>query len=178
MTDIDNKDNILQPQDESAATKSPDAQTASSMEAKRPPLWRKILKITAWTIMGIVLFFVGLLAATLTILRPETLTPIVVSIANNNLNADVSINRVELSLAGTFPMLNVDVNGIELLSRDTRKLSADYREEMGVPDYTDTVLTVKSISGLLFWIICSDSRYHSLSRLPFTSSTPPLQTRA
>lgn len=147
MTDIDNKDNILQPQDESAATKSPDAQTASSMEAKRPPLWRKILKITAWTIMGIVLFFVGLLAATLTILRPETLTPIVVSIANNNLNADVSINRVELSLAGTFPMLNVDVNGIELLSRDTRKLSADYREEMGVPDYTDTVLTVKSISG-------------------------------
>ena len=35
-----------------------------------------------------------------------------------------------------------------------------------------------SISGMLFRIICSDSRYHSLSRLPFTSSTPPLQTRA
>lgn len=109
------------------------------------PLWRRIIKVTAWTLLAIALLITGLVMGTISILRPEKLTPIVNSIANNNLNADVTIDRVELSLASTFPYLNLNVDQVTITSRDTKALDTDSREYL--PQWVDTVLTVHNING-------------------------------
>ena len=142
----DNKP-TLNPTTEPASTPAVDSAATTTPAPAPLPWWKKLLKISAWTVMGLFLFFVGLVFAVVTILSPERLTPIVTSIANNNLNADVSIGRAELTLASSFPMLNINVDDISLISRDTRRLSADYRDEMGVPEYADSLLSIKSVSG-------------------------------
>lgn len=119
--------------------------TGTAIRPRRYARWRTPAKVVAWTLMGIVLFVVGLIAATLTILRPERLTPIVTAIAGNNLNADVSIGRVELSMAPGLPYLNLDVDRMVVISRDIRALDAETREM--IPGYADTLMTVSSISG-------------------------------
>lgn len=128
---------------------SSDIQSSDSHVQAKPvsrlPIWRRILKITAWTFLALVLLLAGLLMGTLSILRPDRLTPIVNSVANNNLNADVTIDRVELSMSGSFPYLRLNVDGVTVLSRDTRALDSDERQFM--PQWVDTLLTVKHISG-------------------------------
>ncbi len=112
---------------------------------KKYPSWRTPVKVMAWVVMAVVLFVVGLLVAAFSILSPERLTPIVTSIANNNLNADVSIGRVELSMSGTAPYLMLNIDKLGIYSRDMRKLDAETREML--PEFADTLVTVNKISG-------------------------------
>jgi len=131
------------------ATNTPENNTPATApqatSTKSLPRWRVPVKIVAWTLMGVTLFIIGFIAVALTILRPDKLTAVVNSVANRSLNADVKINRVELSMASTFPVLNLKVDGVTVTSRDTKALDADMRE--GLPEWADTLLTVNSIRG-------------------------------
>lgn len=109
------------------------------------PLWRRLVKITLWTAMAAVLLVAGTLICLVSMLRPERLTPLVVRVANKELNADVAAERVELGLRSTWPFLTLSVEGLTVVSRDMRMLPADVRA--GLPEYADTLLTLGSLRG-------------------------------
>lgn len=118
--------------------------TSSSVRAPYP-LWRRLIKITLWTAMAAVLFVAGTLICMVSMLRPERLTPLVLRVANKELNADVAADRVELGLRATFPFLTLRVDGLTVVSRDMRALPAGLRA--GLPEYADTLLTLRSLRG-------------------------------
>lgn len=103
------------------------------------------LKVLAWCIMAIALLLVGTLIATVQMLRPEKLTPIVETVANKMLNADVSLCSVELRLKGNYPFLNVTVDSLVVASRDIRALSPPRRDSL--PQWADTLLSLRRFSG-------------------------------
>ena len=109
------------------------------------PLWRRLVKIALWTAMAAVLLVAGTLICLVSMLQPERLTPLVVRVANKELNADVAAERVELGLRSTFPFLTLRVDGLTVVSRDMKALPAELRA--GLPEYADTLLTLRSLRG-------------------------------
>ncbi len=95
--------------------------------------------------MAIVLLVAGSLIATVQILRPERLTPLVETAANKMLNADVSVTRVELALKGHYPFLNVTVENLAVTSRDIKDLPSDRRDCL--PLWADTLVSIGRFSG-------------------------------
>lgn len=47
----------------------------------RRPMWRRVLKVSAWVLMAILLYAFGMVAATLSLLHPERLTPLLEHVA-------------------------------------------------------------------------------------------------
>lgn len=88
---------------------------------KKSLIWR----ISKW-IMGIFLGVVALILIILTLLvwymQPERLTPLVEKVANENLYANVKIARVELTFWSTFPRLEVDVQGVHVVSNTLKDI--------------------------------------------------------
>lgn len=119
--------------------------TDNKVNTTRRPLWRRILKVTSWVVMAIVLYAVGLFAATLGILRPERLTPLLQTVANNTMRADVTIGYAELSARGSFPYMGVELRDLTVVSRDIKNMDAGEREML--PEWADTLLTVKRFEG-------------------------------
>ena len=95
--------------------------------------------------MAAVLFVAGTLICMVSMMRPERLTPLVLRVANKELNADVAADRVELGLRATFPFLTLRVDGLTVVSRDMRALPAGLRA--GLPEYADTLLPLRSLRG-------------------------------
>lgn len=79
------------------------------------------------------------------LLTPEHLTPIVERIVNKNLEAEVSISRVELSLKGTFPFLHVDVDSVSVLSTELKTAPDSVRSVL--PSYSDTLFSLDHLNG-------------------------------
>lgn len=123
---------------------SPTPDTTAAAK-KQFPRWRLPLKIIAWTLMGLCLTIFAVLAVIATILKPENLTEITVGIANKNLRADVTIERVELTAITTFPYVELDVKNLTVTSRDTKSLDAETREYL--PQWADTLLCVENMHG-------------------------------
>ena len=74
-----------------------------SPQSRRPyPLWRRLIKIVLWTVLGIVLAVTATLITVVATLSPERLTPLVTAVANRALDAHVDIGRVELGLKASF----------------------------------------------------------------------------
>ena len=125
------------------------AETTSSAKnataTTRRPMWRRILKGSAWTLMAIVLYTFGMVAATLSLLHPQRLTPLLEHVANHTLRADVSLGHAELSIRGSFPYLGIEIRDLTVVSRDIKALDAADREML--PEWADTLLTVKSFEG-------------------------------
>ncbi len=119
--------------------------TANSAAPLRRPTWRRVLKVSAWTLMAIVLYAFGMVAATLSLLHPQRLTPLLEHVANHTLRADVSLGHAELSIRGSFPYLGVEMRDLTVVSRDIKALDAADREML--PEWADTLLTVKSFEG-------------------------------
>ncbi len=109
------------------------------------PLWRKILKITLWTLMAAVLAVVALLICTFSILKPEQLTPLSSHVVNKMLDAKVEIGRVELSIKGKTPFLYVDIDDVSIISDAMLALPDSVRST--IPAYADTLLTIKHFGG-------------------------------
>lgn len=113
--------------------------------ATQRPLWRRILKISVWVIMAVVLYAAGLVAAALGILRPERLTPLLETVANHTMRADVTLGHAELGLRGSFPYLGIELRDLTVVSRDIKGLDAADREML--PEWADTLLSVKRFEG-------------------------------
>ena len=87
---------------------------------KKKPLWKKLLKGTMWTIIGIVLLVFGLLQAVVCILTPERLTPLTEKYLTQTLNADVDIDRVELTIWSTFPDVTLEIDKFSVISNSLK----------------------------------------------------------
>lgn len=109
---------------------------------------KKGIKITAWSILGVFLFISGLLMGVVGILTPERLTPLLERVATNSLqNARVEIGRAELTVVKTFPFVHAQVDNLVVLSTIKDAIDADYADELDIPAYADTVLTVQGFEG-------------------------------
>lgn len=79
------------------------------------------------------------------LLTPDKLTPLVVSTANDLLDADVSIGRVELSLRPGSPFLKLQIDSVTVISRPMTRLRKDGRTD--IPTWADTLLRLKRFEG-------------------------------
>lgn len=95
--------------------------------------------------MAVILLAIGSLIATVQILKPEKLTPLVTTAVNRMLNADVDVARVELRLKGHYPFLNISVDSLTVTSRDIKSLDTERRQRL--PVWADTLLTIDRLSG-------------------------------
>lgn len=102
----------------------------------------RIFFILLWTVMALVLTVTAVMICSVRLLRPETLTPIVEKIANDLLDAEVSVGRVKLAFDPSFPTLRLEVDSLTVVS-DALKAS----DRSGLPAYADTLLTLDAFSG-------------------------------
>lgn len=109
------------------------------------PLWKRLGKIFLWTIMGGVLAIYATVVCVVTLLSPDKLTPLVETVANKMLDADISIGRVELSAKTTYPFLRLQVDSLQIINPEITKLKAD--TALHLPEYADTLLTVSRFVG-------------------------------
>lgn len=116
-----------------------------SVPKKRRPLWIRILKWTGITLLSLVLLIIILVGVALFYLTPERLTPLVNKYASEYLNADVKAQRVELTFWSTFPRLNVQVDGLTIVSRALDVLPA--KERKALPADADSLLTLQRFTG-------------------------------
>ena len=112
---------------------------------KRKPLWRRVLRWTAITLLSVVALFIIVCSLVVWILTPPRLTPIVEKYATEYLDASVSIKRVELSFWSTFPRLTVEVDSLDIVSHSLRSLPAQMRATL--PADADSLMSLKGFSG-------------------------------
>ena len=83
---------------------------------------KKGIKVLGWVAMALVLAFTAAIICTVKVLNPERLTPLMNRIANNTLNADVHIGRAELAFRPAFPVFEVKVDTLCLISKSFRNI--------------------------------------------------------
>lgn len=105
-------------------------------KGKRLPKWLRIsLKTIAWVVGTLIVLTAGLLATVVWVLTPERLTSIAERLANENLNAKVDIERMELTVWHSFPKLIVDIKGLNVNSKAF--------EGKGLPASADSLLSLQ-----------------------------------
>ena len=112
---------------------------------KRSGFFKKLAKTIMWFVIGIVLLITLLLGGVVWILTPERLTPIVEQYANEFLDAQVEIGRVELTFWKTFPQLKVDVDSVTIVSDNFKELDDSHR--VLLPANADTLLSLTHFHG-------------------------------
>lgn len=125
--------------------KDNDKQLTNESDRKKRPFWVRMLKWAGLTVAGIVGLLIVILTVGLWILTPERLTPIVEDFANENLNAEVKIGRVELTFWKSFPRLRVEVDNLSMISHALDSLPAELRASL--PANADSLLTIKHFEG-------------------------------
>lgn len=105
----------------------------------------KILLVCFWTAMAALLALLGVFVCSTKLLKPDALTPIAEKLANDYLDAHVSMSRVELTFKPKFPLLFVQVDSLVIVSKAFDNLSSDARQAL--PAYADTLLTVDRLNG-------------------------------
>lgn len=129
----------------------PDKSTSPQTEPKpapvRRPLWKSIVKWVLITVVSLLLLVGILLTVAVNYLKPDRLTPIVEKTASEYLDADVSIDRVELSFWSTFPRFEVDVRNLSVVSRALRRLPAGTRSQL--PQWSDSLASVRGFNAAI-----------------------------
>lgn len=105
----------------------------------------RMLKILGWTLLALILLVIGSLIVSVRLLHPQRLTPLAQAAANKYLNADVSLGHAELSLSGSFPFLEIQLDDLSVVARDLRHIPDSTRAAL--PQYADTLLTLKQLKG-------------------------------
>lgn len=104
---------------------------------------KRSLKIGAWIFGILIALLASLLCAIVWILTPDRLTPLAQDIANESLNAEVSIGRMELTAWSTFPILTLDVDDLRIVSASLRDLPAEMRATL--PANADSLIEAKHL---------------------------------
>lgn len=139
MVDKDIKEKITSVGDDSA---DKEAQLGGR---KKRSWWQRILCGLGWTLFLAVYAVVIACSAVVWILSPERLTPIVERVASKTLNADVTLDRAELTFWSSFPKVKVEVDGLNIVSRSLSGLTVEARAELPVD--ADSVMTVGYFTG-------------------------------
>ncbi len=111
---------------------------------KRNPVSR-ILKVLLWAFTVIVVLIALILGTATLLLTPEKLTPIAEKYANEYLDANVNVGKIELTLWGTFPQLRIDVDSLSIVSKSLNSTDSITRQLL--PVNADTVLTLGHFHG-------------------------------
>lgn len=129
----------------SAATiKKPTTAANTRLRRPRAPWWLRVVKAVLLTALGIILFLVGTLITTLSILTPDRLTVLVQRAAESQLqNARVSVGRVELTTGNSLLNLHLNVDSLYVIS----SISAGLPSRDGIPAYADTVFGMAHLDG-------------------------------
>ncbi|MEE0979099.1 MAG: hypothetical protein UH625_06800 [Muribaculaceae bacterium] len=110
-------------------------------KTKKPAkLWKRILKFLFWLVASVLLIFIVACTLIVWILTPEKLTPMVEDAANDYLNAQVKIQKVELTFWHTFPKLTLDVDSLEVISKSLNELPDSLAVDL--PADADSLLSV------------------------------------
>lgn len=102
---------------------------------------KKTLKIIAIVLISLLAFLLLALGATVWILTPSRLTPLVNEMASEQMNATVSSSRVELTFWKTFPRLIVEVDSLQIISHSLD--SVDAKTRALIPAGADSLASVK-----------------------------------
>ena len=79
---------------------------------------RKTIKTLVITLVSIILLVLGLIAFTLNfIFTPEKITPAVLRVANQTINAKLDMESVELTFFSTFPRFGLKLTNGSLVSK-------------------------------------------------------------
>ena len=82
---------------------------------------KKILKITGITLGSLIVLIAAIIAVAINfVFTPEKLTPVVLTAANQNLNAKLDMESVELTFFSTFPRFGVKLTDGSLVSKSIR----------------------------------------------------------
>ena len=92
--------------------------------------------------MAIVLLLAGVLVCGVKMLRPQVLTPIICKVANDNLNAEVSLAKAQLVFEPAFPVLKLKLDSLAVISN-----VFPASEKKDLPAYADTLLTFEKFQG-------------------------------
>ncbi|WP_300505808.1 AsmA-like C-terminal region-containing protein [uncultured Duncaniella sp.] len=114
--------------------------------SKRPkPVWVKVLRAMLWTILAVVVLVLVVITVAVSYLKPERLTPLVEKYANEYVDADVNIGRVEISFWSTFPKFILDVRDLTVNSHAFDSLAPEIRKDL--PQYADSLISVRHFNG-------------------------------
>ena len=101
------------------------------------PQVKKALRITGITVAALVAVVAAVIAVTFNfVFTPEKLTPVVVNIANREMNAKLDMGSVELTFFSTFPHFGLKLTDGSLVSKALRDT---------LWERTDTLLTFKKV---------------------------------
>ena len=104
-----------------------------------------LLFAAVMVVMAVILAVAATLICTVKLLHPQRLTPLVLTYANQMLDADVSLGKVELSFDPTFPFLKIQVDSLAVVSHAFDNLPATEREEL--PVWSDSLISIDRFSG-------------------------------
>ncbi|MEG2402649.1 MAG: hypothetical protein RSB34_06930 [Muribaculaceae bacterium] len=102
---------------------------------------KTILKVSMWTLVSIISLIIIFLVAIVWILSPSQLTPLAEKYANEYLDANVKIEKAELTVWKTFPYATIDIDGLTVVSKGLKSLTA--AQKATLPVYADTLLEVR-----------------------------------
>lgn len=112
---------------------------------KKRPLLLKALKWTGISLACIVALILAIITVGVWILTPSRLTPIINNVANENLNADFSLARAEISFWKTFPGLFIELDSLTIKTKAFDDISPEQRQTL--PPGADTVVHVDRFRG-------------------------------
>lgn len=118
-----------------------------SKPGKKRPLWLKLLRAVAFTVIAIVAVVLIVLTVVVSYLKPERLTPLVEKYANEYLDATLEADRIEISFWHSFPRFELDVKGLTVTSKSLDKLPAELRAQL--PAYADSLLKIDHFNGAI-----------------------------
>lgn len=106
---------------------------------------RKILKYLGLTLLALILIVLAVITVAVNYLKPEKLTPIAERYANEYLDADVKIGRIEISFWSTFPRFDLDIRDLDIRTRAFDRLPAE--EKSRLPEYADSLLSLSHLDA-------------------------------
>lgn len=87
-------------------------------QKKTLPRWRKALRITWISLVGLLLLISATAAIAVNfVLTPKRITPLVEKIANEQLRAEVHLGSVELTFFSTYPRVELEIRNGSLVSK-------------------------------------------------------------
>ncbi len=114
---------------------------------KSRPAWQKVLRVTGWAVLAIVVIVIAAITVAVNYLKPERLTPLIERIANENIDGNLSVDRVEISFYSTFPRFELDVRGLTLTTDAFRHLPDSVKTSL--PVYSDTLMRMDRFNGAI-----------------------------
>ncbi len=119
--------------------------TSETTPIKKKNILKRIYKISAWTVGSLIALILIVLSCALWYLTPERLTSLVEKYANDYLNADVNIERAELTFWSTFPEAHIKVDSIEIISHSLDSIDTELRQKL--PVSSDSLLFIEHLHG-------------------------------